>query len=484
MKKILASVLSVCLLAGAAGTTAFAADEADVFVTIADKDGNLVLTQEPITVSDIDADGALTINDALIIAHDSCYDGGAEAGYGSVYGSYGLSMTKFWGTENGGCYGYRVNDISAWSLADPVTDGDYINAYVYTDLTAWSDTYCWFETDTVAAESGEEINLTLTASGYDESWNPVEVPVEGAVITVNGQTVKAQTDAEGKAVITLDKAGEYVISAFSENQILVPPICVATITEALEADAYVSVSDAEGNLVLAHEAVTVTDIDADGALTINDALYIVHEKNYDGGAAAGYGSVYGEYGLSLNKLWGVENGGSYGYYVNNKSAWSLADPIVDGDHIKAFVYTDLTAWSDKYCWFETDTVSAKSGESITLNLVMAGYDAAWNPVAQPVEGAVITLNGEATEFITDADGKVTIVIDKAGEYVISAVSESLTLVPPVCEVSVEAADAPVVDEDSIAAPPKTGEKGGSSLFFAAVLMGAAALLKRRVSHEK
>lgn len=45
------------------------------------------------------------------------------------------------------------------------------------------------------------------------------------------------------------------------------------------------------------------------------------------------------------------------------------------------------------------------------------------------EGAVLTIDGEETEYVTDAEGKVIFVIAEAGSYVVSAVSDTLTLVP-------------------------------------------------------
>ena len=53
-----------------------------------------------------------------------------------------------------------------------------------------------------------------------------------------------------------------------------------------EGGANVTVTIKNGGIVVARESVEVTDIDEDGALTINDALYCAHEKFYDGGAAA------------------------------------------------------------------------------------------------------------------------------------------------------------------------------------------------------
>ena len=199
---------------------------------------------------------------------------------------------------------------------------------------------------------------------------------------------------------------------------------------------FVSISDDTGALVLALEPVTVTDVDADGALTIYDALACAHAANEIGADA--FAAVQTEYGLSMAKLWGVENGGSYGYYLNNASAWSLLDPVTEGDHVKAYASTDLTTWSDTYSYFGADVVSAQVGAEVPLTLVAAGYDASYNPITLPVEGAVLTVNGEATDLITDAEGNVLFTTTEPGEYLISASCETMNLVPPVCQLLVTA----------------------------------------------
>ncbi len=201
---------------------------------------------------------------------------------------------------------------------------------------------------------------------------------------------------------------------------------------------YVTIADANGNLALSQTAVTVTDIDGDNALTINDALYVAHEENYTGGAAAGYASGTSDYGFSLNKLWGTTNGGSYGYYINNTSAWNLTDPLKNGDYLNAYVYTDLITWSDTYCYFDVNTATVSENGTLTLTLNMAGYDANYTPITLPVKGATIMINGTATTYKTDINGNVTIKPNKAGEYIISAVSDTQTLVPPVCIVTATA----------------------------------------------
>jgi hypothetical protein len=228
MKKILIAA-AVLLLAAFCAVYVSAADSPVAYVTIADADGALAVAQEPVSLSDVDRDGQITINDALILAHDEFYDGGAVEGYASGKSEYGLSMTKLWGSENGGSYGYYVNGAAAWALDDPVADGDYVDAFVYTDLETWSDMYCFFEQRVL---SGETVAVTLTGAGYDENWNPVSVPVEGAEITVDGVKTGVFTDENGQAVVTLEKKeGRTVISAVSDSMTLVPPAAVAGTSE-------------------------------------------------------------------------------------------------------------------------------------------------------------------------------------------------------------------------------------------------------------
>ena len=130
----------------------------------------------------------------------------------------------------------------------------------------------------------------------------------------------------------------------------------------------------------------------------------------------------------------------------------------------AFVYTDLTAWSDMYCSFESRFVTTDTAE---LTLIGAGYDENWNPVAAPVVGAEITLNGAKTGIFTDEAGKATVPVDlSAGRTVISAVSDTQTLVPPVA----------VAEGEGTA--PQTGDFSVVIAAAAVLSLGAAALVKK------
>ncbi len=267
MKHIIASAAALLLVCAAIpAVSVSAADSADVYVTIADAQGTLALTQEKITVTDTDGDGALTIHDALYLAHEAKYDGGAAAGYATAESTYGLSLAKLWGTENGGSYGYYVNHIAAMGMTDAVADGDFLDAFVYTDTTGWSDAYCWFDVRTKTAEAGESFDLTLQYAGFDANWNPVTNPVADAVITVDGKETAFKTDADGKVSITLEDAGEKVISAKSASQTLVPPAVIVTVsgesaaetTEPASTEAAETTTTAETTLATTTTAVTTT----------------------------------------------------------------------------------------------------------------------------------------------------------------------------------------------------------------------------------
>ncbi len=228
MKKILSALLVLAMLVS---LTAFA-ENADptVYVSISDDAGALVLAYAPVALTDVDADGALTISDALSAAHAAYHPDGAAA-FRAENSEWGLSLYKLWNVENGGSYGYMLNDVSAMSLLDPVKDGDHVKAFVYTDVTNFSDTYTFFTAPVAAAAVNAEVALTLSANGYDEAWNPKTFPAAGAVMTVNGEKTEVVTDENGQCVLTFPAAGVYTVSAVSEDKPLVPPVCIVTVTE-------------------------------------------------------------------------------------------------------------------------------------------------------------------------------------------------------------------------------------------------------------
>ena len=228
MKKILSILIAVLLFVSALclNVSAEAAEAIDVYVSISDK-GTLKMSAEKISVADKDADGTITIDEALYAAHDKFYEGGSAVGYQSGSTAYGISIFKLWG-DTSGSFGYYKNNASAMSLADTVQSGDYVMAYVYSDATTWSDTYTFFDKTVSDIERGEEVTLVLKESGYDQNWNTVVTPMADATITINGEDTEYKTDSEGKVTLKFDKGGKYVVSAKTASKVIVPPVCVIT----------------------------------------------------------------------------------------------------------------------------------------------------------------------------------------------------------------------------------------------------------------
>ncbi|MBQ9849864.1 MAG: hypothetical protein IJO36_04105 [Clostridia bacterium] len=232
MKKTLAVILAFIMIAGCMSSLAFAEETPTVFVTIANK-GAFATAQIEVAVTDIDGDDKLTVNDALYAAHEASYSGGASSGYGYyTHKDYGLSLGKLWGDTSGN-FGYYINDKSCWGLADEVKDGDYVSAFVYSDGKYYSDKYSFFTVRNISVKANSDIELTLCCAGYDANWNPVTLPVANAEITVDGKATGVKTDANGKATIQLSSSGEYLISAVSDSETLVPPVCVAQVSGGL-----------------------------------------------------------------------------------------------------------------------------------------------------------------------------------------------------------------------------------------------------------
>lgn len=268
-KKILAMLTAVMLLVSSLGLTAFAegtgvSDTVSVYVTIADGDGKLALAQEKIEVTDRDGDGKFTIDEALYAAHEAKYEGGTAAGYKaedtpSAYGGTYYTITKLWGVENGINYSYYLNNMMSGGLSDTVKDGDYLNAYVYV-MDDCSDSYSYFDKNTVSVKQNEEITLALSRLvGFDENdYSCIFEPAEDMIITMNGIETNYKTDANGKATIKLTEAGTCVISAVSKKDdvVLVPPVCIATVKA-------VAVPDNTGN---------VADTKADSTPKTGDAV--------------------------------------------------------------------------------------------------------------------------------------------------------------------------------------------------------------------
>lgn len=119
MKKTLSLFLSIIMLITTAGITAIADAEGTqitAYVTVSkygeivsDKDGDAIAMM-PVELS---GEESYDLTDVFTALHNECYDGGAESGYATAVGDYGLYISKFWGDESAN-FNYMINCEYAW----------------------------------------------------------------------------------------------------------------------------------------------------------------------------------------------------------------------------------------------------------------------------------------------------------------------------------------------------------------------------------
>lgn len=438
-----------------------AADPVTVSFTVSDQ-GVLAKTSDgtaavelPVTVTDVNSDGILTFDEALVALHEAyCPDG---------YALNGNSVRKLWGSEvtapivakNDKVLEKAVN----WKTST-VAEGDKLYAASVKDTVDYSDCLSYFDKKEVTVEAGKEFTLTLKAAGeYFSGSNYSELNAYGISVGTwekgNFQAITgAKTAANGTVKLSFAKAGSYIVTAsgtlpgeaddgFDTYDVDCPisaPYCVVTVKgssvePAKNAQVTFTVSNkgvlattADGQAAI-ELPVTVTDRDSDGILTYDEALVALHETYCPGG----YEIVEG----FVEKLWDVTTTpkGSYYFLKNNvalsKGVNDKTSTVAQGDKLYCCVFTDEKNWSDAICYFTQTEVAAQAGKAFTLNLqggssmAVGGY----NPGNLAGAQVGIWKDGKFTAIdgaVTDKNGNVTLTLNKAGTYIISASGEIQT----------------------------------------------------------
>lgn len=221
MKKILSLALCIIMLFSAPGTiNTFAESETEVYFTLSicgelakDKSGNLIALSS-LTLSGKDS---YTLDDVFKAAHESFYEEGLS-GYETEETKFGLSVKKFFADESGK-FSYQVNSGSEAVLgpAHQVKSGDIIDFSINESYYPDTESYSAFSESFKDAYTDKPFEIVLNQAGYDENFNMVFSGVEGATILIDGEETDIVTDAFGKASVTIDKTGEYIISAKKEK---------------------------------------------------------------------------------------------------------------------------------------------------------------------------------------------------------------------------------------------------------------------------
>jgi len=129
---------------------------------------------------------------------------------------------------------------------------------------------------------------------------------------------------------------------------------------------------------------------------------------------------FSQWGVYITEILGVVDDGaqSWMYSVNNASVAVGSDQyaLKDGDEV-IFYYIGWEAGS--FASFNYDSITVKEG--VSLELALMGNNYTNGDFA--VEGAAIIVNDEATELVTDAEGKITLDFPEAGQFIVSATRE-------------------------------------------------------------
>ena len=327
-----------------------------IYVTIAsegrivtDKNGEFV-AQVPVTVTDNDENGLLTVDEALYATHELLYSGGASAGYISYISPFGLSLAKLWGygsMEMPTSAGYWLNNASCWSLADVVSEGDYLTAFNYNDTISWSDAYSYFENNELSVKQGNTVTAKLMyQSGYGENYAPVFSVCTNAKIMFLGSNNSAfnnlKTNSRGQIKIKFPKSvsiGDYYIIAYKDDGSIVPSACKITVTSGggggdVSSDSinvHIKVGDPEGETFLSKTKYTVEEGTTVYELLEMTGLEIV-SKN----------SLYGTYVSSIEGLAEFDEGDESGwmYRVNKKfPSYSISSYILCSNDYVEILYT-------------------------------------------------------------------------------------------------------------------------------------------------
>ena len=270
-----------------------------------------------------------------------------------------------------------------------------------------------------------------------------EVTLESESAIAAAQAAYEALSDEEKARVSNYGALEAAMAAFmalSGNVMLAEETAPAA-----DAKVYVTINNA-GHLAMVNGEVTVTDINADGVLTYDEALQAAHNKY----CAGGYEAEDRSSGLFVTKLWGVANGGSYYFYKNgvplSEGVGSTESSVAAGDHLYASVLKDTTSYSDICGKFNQSSLTATAGEAFTLTLSGVQNDI-WTGNTTDISaisgvqlgiwesGAFTAIDGATT----DESGKASITLSRNGTYIITAEGSMGTapIMPPVCVVTVE-----------------------------------------------
>ena len=437
------------------------ADSATVYFTLSNQ-GVLAQTPDgqaaielPVTVKDLDSDGILTYDEALVALHEKYCEGGYEISGGFVQKVWNVTTNpkgSYYFMKNNVALSMGVNDKSS-----TVAQGDQLYTCIFKDEANWSDVICYFDSRALTVEAYKDITLNLQGSSSMAVGGYKAGSVAGAQVGVwkDGTFTAIQnavTDSKGNVKVSFEEPGTYIVSASGsiETQIanwagghgdqtitveapLTAPYCVVTVTPAQFVTATVSYTgqgsgdffatgvDVEVPSNLAERYGFTDNVDAKTGVSALDVLVQAHidcfGKDFTKASATNYlvvassGWINKMFGESTSWIAILVNGSMPGNATVNQAK------VVDGDDVMFGIYQ--TAGKDQYTYLADgdgkalDGQTLEAGKKVTLTVMgKALYGGTNGPVSGAKIYLVDTENAtlETTLGTTGSDGKCTVTI--------------------------------------------------------------------------
>ncbi len=288
-----------------------------------------------------------------------------------------------------------------------LSDGDWIT------VTAPYTVYPLKMTAPADVIAGERFKIKVESEEYDASWNKVMVPQQGATVTIGSETYT--TGADGyTSDIMFTTAGEYRVRADKPGYIS---------TYYLTPGGYHIIACEEGEIftVAIHVLGNGNPLFS-GEVDVGSVGFEKDEYHIDNPTAMGALDVTGV-SYTLGDPWGMGSPavtdlagkGMPVYYVDGGAPSVGLDQyyLNDGDWIT--VSAPYTVYPLKMT-APTDVIA---GERFKIKVESEEYDASWNPITIPQQGATVTVGSKT--YTTGVDGNTSnITLTWEGEYKVKA----------------------------------------------------------------
>ncbi len=220
-----------------------------------------------------------------------------------------------------------------------------------------------------------------------------------------------------KKILSLLLSMVLIISSFSQVVLATESESIAVYVSASKYGEFIA--DKLGNSIVNREII----LSEKEEYTLNDVFDALHQNYYDG--EEGYKTEIGDYGEYITRFFGDESG-NFVYQVNfgAEDVWGPTHIVKNGDNVDFCINKSFYPDTESYTKFSNKEAVAYVGDTVEFILEESEYTAD-GLTFFPCTDALLTINGEETEALTNEEGKTVLSFEEAGVYVVSAKKSKL-----------------------------------------------------------